>query len=98
MSNVLIGSQKTYPASLLLKFDGVNNSTTFTDSSKYNHTVTAYGNTCLKTAQSKSGGSSASFDGTGDYLIYSNGKSNFNLFNSITTPGKIFIPGELLCH
>jgi hypothetical protein len=54
--------------SALFNFDGANNSTTFTDSSSYNHVPTRYGNTIISTAQSKFGGSSAYFDGTGDYL------------------------------
>ena len=54
--------------SALFNFDGANNSTTFTDSSSYNHVPTRYGNTVISTAQSKFGGASAYFDGTGDYL------------------------------
>jgi len=53
---------------LLLHFDGANNSTTFTDSSSYNRTATAYGNAKISTTQSKFGGSSGYFDGSGDYL------------------------------
>jgi hypothetical protein len=54
--------------SALFNFDGTNNSTTFTDSSSYNHVPTRYGNTVISTTQSKFGGASAYFDGTGDYL------------------------------
>ena len=54
--------------SLLLKMNGANGSTTFLDSSQFGHTVTANGNAAISTAQSKFGGSSAYFDGTGDYL------------------------------
>lgn len=54
--------------SLLLHMDGTNGSTTFTDSSPSPKTVTAYGNAQISTAQSKFGGSSAYFDGAGDYL------------------------------
>jgi hypothetical protein len=54
--------------SALFNFDGANNSTTFTDSSSYNHVPTRYGNTVISTTQSKFGGASAYFDGTGDYL------------------------------
>lgn len=57
-----------WDVSLLLYGNGANNSTTFTDSSIYNHTITAYGNTKISTAQSKFGGSSMYFDGNGDYL------------------------------
>jgi hypothetical protein len=56
--------------SLLLHMDGSNGSTTFTDSSRNANalTVTANGNAQISTAQSKFGGASALFDGTGDYL------------------------------
>lgn len=54
--------------SLYLKMNGANGSTTFYDSSLYGHTVTANGNAQISTAQSKFGGSSAAFDGSGDYL------------------------------
>jgi hypothetical protein len=54
--------------SLLLHLDGSNGSTTFTDSSTNAFTVTAIGDAQISTAQSKFGGSSASFDGTGDML------------------------------
>lgn len=54
--------------SLLLPMDGTNGSTTFTDSSLNGLTVTAVGNTQISTTQSKYGGASGYFDGTGDYL------------------------------
>lgn len=54
--------------SLLLHGNGVNGSTTITDSSLSPKTVTAVGNAQISTAQSKFGGSSIAFDGTGDYL------------------------------
>ena len=64
--------------SLLLHGDGTNGSTTITDSSLTPKTVTAVGNAQISTAQSKFGGSSIAFDGTGDYCTtpYS---SAFNL-------------------
>ena len=68
--SLLASIPRTYPASLLLNFDGANNSTTFTDSSSYNHTGTAYGNAKISTTQSKFGGSSGYFDGTGDYVQF----------------------------
>jgi hypothetical protein len=85
MSSLLASTQKTYPASLLLRFDGANNSTTFTDSSIYNHTITRNGGTIISTAQSQFGGSSAYFDGTGDYLetasnsLFALGTSDFTV-------------------
>lgn len=54
---------------LLLHFGGADASTTFTDSSPYAEAVTASGNAQIDTAQSKFGGSSGLFDGTGDYLF-----------------------------
>lgn len=54
--------------SLLLHCDGADGSTTFTDTSGTPKTVTAGGNAQIDTAQSKWGGASALFDGSGDYL------------------------------
>jgi hypothetical protein len=63
----------------LLHFDGANGSTTFTDVKS--HTVTANGNAQISTAQSKFGGASGLFDGTGDYLV-------------ITDPGDLLLSGN----
>lgn len=54
--------------SLLLPMHGDNNGTSFVDQSPTPKTVTRYGNAITSTAQSKFYGSSAYFDGTGDYL------------------------------
>jgi len=54
--------------SLMLSMDGTNGSTTFTDSSLNALTVTPVGNAQISTTQSKYGGASGYFDGTGDYL------------------------------
>jgi len=54
--------------SLLLHGNGTNGSTTFTDSSSNVHTVTANGDAEISTTQSKFGGASMYFDGSGDYL------------------------------
>ena len=54
--------------SLLLHGDGTNGSTTFIDSSNNSHTVTPAGNAQISTTQSKFGGASMYFDGSGDYL------------------------------
>lgn len=51
---------------LLLHGDGTDGSTTITDSAPSPHTVTAGGNAQIDTAQSKFGGASILFDGTGD--------------------------------
>lgn len=53
---------------LMLHMDGADASTTFTDSELTPKTVTANGNAQIDTAQSKFGGASGLFDGTGDYL------------------------------
>jgi hypothetical protein len=71
------------PSVLLMHFDGTDGSTTFTD--EYGHTVTPSGNAQIDTAQSKFGGASAYFDGTGDYLSgtytsdFSFGTGNFTI-------------------
>lgn len=54
--------------SLLLHMDGANDSTVFTDNSSNNITVTRAGDAKISTTQSKFGGSSGYFDGTGDQL------------------------------
>lgn len=70
---------------LLLHMDGANNGTTFTDSSTAARTVTPSGNAKTSTTQSKFNGSSAYFDGTGDYLSIADtagiepGSSDFTL-------------------
>lgn len=56
---------------LLLHMNGPDASTTFSDSGVTGHTVTAIGNAQIDTAQSKFGGASGLFDGTGDYLTVS---------------------------
>ena len=53
---------------LLLHGNGADGSTTFTDASLAPSTLTAYGDAKISTAQSKFGGSSMYFDGTGDYV------------------------------
>ena len=66
------GNTKSYSGtgnvSLLLHGDGTNGSTSIVDDSIYNHTITAYGNAQISTTQSKFGGASMYFDGSGDYL------------------------------
>jgi hypothetical protein len=85
MSWLITGSEKTPvdpqfgSVSLLLHGDGTNGSTTIIDSSLSPKTVTANGNAQISTAQSKFGGASIAFDGTGDYLtIPSNADFNFD--------------------
>jgi len=54
--------------SLLIKADGANDSTVFTDSSNNNLNITTYDGAKISTADSKYGGSSAYFDGDNDYI------------------------------
>jgi hypothetical protein len=55
---------------LFLGMDGTDGSTSFPDSSASNHVMTANGGAQVDTAQSKFGGASGLFDGTGDYRDY----------------------------
>lgn len=75
-----IGAHDPYFSSnsLGLHFDGANNSTTFTDSSSNAFTITRVGDTKISTAQSKFGGASAYFDGSGDYLTCPTASGAFN--------------------
>jgi len=66
------GDQHWSNVSLLLRMDGSDASTTFTDSSATARTFTANGNAQIDTAQSKFGGASGLFDGTGDYITTPN--------------------------
>ena len=91
MSWLITGAEKTpvdpqfTSVSLLLHGDGTNGSTTITDSSPTPKTVTAFGNAQISTTQSKFGGASIAFDGTGDYLSVPSsasmqlGSSNFTI-------------------
>ena len=91
MSWLITGTEKyeTDPyrsqVSLLLHGDGTNGSTTIVDSSPSTKTVTAVGNAQISTAQSKFGGASLAFDGTGDYLqapssqAFNYGTENFTI-------------------
>ena len=73
LANIVLTGTTTgdayYPqVAALLHFDGTNGSTTITDNSKNNLTVTATNGAAISTAQSKFGGASVLFDGTNDYL------------------------------
>ena len=87
MSWVITGSEKTpvdlyrSQVSLLLHGNGTNGSTTITDSSPSPKTVTPVGNAQISTAQSKFGGASIAFDGTGDYLT-TQSSNEFNFGSS----------------
>ena len=68
MAKILIKKVETDPyinnVSLFLPFNS-----NFNDNSSNNFSVTAYGNAQISSTQSKFGGSSAYFDGNGDYLL-----------------------------
>jgi hypothetical protein len=66
---------------LMLHANGTDASTTFTDNSVSNHTLTANGDAQLDTAQQKFGTASGLFDGTGDYLSTPD-SSDFDLGSS----------------
>ena len=84
--------------SLLLHGNGTNGSTTITDSSLTPKTVTAVGNAQISTSQSKFGGASIAFDGTGDGLTVQQtalGTADFTIetwiyYNNGSTGGTIF--------
>jgi hypothetical protein len=81
MSWVITGSEKTpvdpqfTSVSLLLHGNGTNGSTTITDSSSRLNTVTASAGAQISTAQSKFGGSSIAFNGSGARLSVPNSNS-----------------------
>lgn len=77
--------------SLLLHGNGSNGSTTITDSGPSPKTVTAIGNAQISTAQSKFGGTSIAFDGSGDYLsIVNNAAFNFQS-SSFTVEAWVYV-------
>lgn len=67
------GEVSSVPASLLLRFEGENNSTSFKDSSVNALTLTANGNAKISTEQSKWGGSSGYFDGNSSVALGATG-------------------------
>lgn len=83
--NAWIGDTNFESVSLLLHMDGSNASTTFIDSSKNALSVTANGNAQISTAQSKFGGSSGLFDGSGDAAIITTGLNNFTMSGNAYT-------------
>ncbi|GEM_PF-1052658 len=67
---------------VLLHGDGSDGSTTFTDSGPLAHAFTVFGNAQIDTAQSKFGGASMLFDGTGDYIQMTSEHSDLDLGDS----------------
>lgn len=91
---------------VLLHMDGADASTTFTDSNAGGsaHTWTAAGNAQIDRSESKFGGASGLFDGTGDYIStpdhadFAIGSSDFTIdawFNCASASGTIFIAGQI---
>ena len=76
--------------SLLLHGNGTNGSTTITDNSPSPKTVTAVGNAQISTAQSKFGGASIAFDGSGDYLTIPD-SADWNLPNDFTIEAWVYL-------
>ena len=76
-------STDTYFANvqLLLPCNGTNQSTTFTDISSYNRTITRTGNVEISTSRSKWGGASAYFPGSGAWLYAPTGTGDFGTTN-----------------
>jgi hypothetical protein len=101
MSWVITGSEKTpvdlfrSQVSLLLHGDGANGSTTIVDSSPSPKTVTAEGNAQISTAQSKFGGASIAFDGTGDYVAIADASNSFTFGTGNFTIEFWFYPSNL---
>ncbi len=91
---------------VLLHMDGADASTTFTDDNAGGsaHTWTAAGNAQIDTADSKFGGASGLFDGTGDYVNtpdhadFTLGSSNFTIdlwFKCVAATGtSIYLAGQ----
>ena len=70
--------------SLLLNANGNNNSTTFTDSSTKNISVTSVGGAKISTAKSKFGGASIFFNGSTDGLVFPNTSNAFTFDSDFT--------------
>jgi hypothetical protein len=77
------GDQYYNSCSLLMHFNDANGSTTFTDNSPNNLTVTSVNGAAISTVQSKFGGSSLLLDGTNDYLSVAS-STVFNLTGDYT--------------
>jgi hypothetical protein len=100
-STVTMTGLDTYTR-LLLHMDGTDGSQAFVDSSTEAHSITAKGNAQIDTAQSKFGGASGLFDGSGDYLSLADsadwafGTGDFTIdfwvrFNALPASGRLQI-------
>ena len=89
---VAAGDEYLLNVSLLLKFNGANNSAVFIDDSLNTKTVVAHGNAKISTAQSISGVSSVYFDGIDGYLtVPSSPDFNFGV-GDFTIEMWVYIP------
>ena len=79
--------------SILLHGDGADGSTTFTDSGPDSRTVTAVGNAKVSTTQSKYGGASLYFDGSGDKATASASADFVFGTGDFTLEGWVYITG-----
>jgi hypothetical protein len=68
---------------LMLHLNGADESTTFTDDSDSDHTVSGFGTAQIDTAQSKFGGASLFLDGNSDYLSIPD-SSDWDIFATTT--------------
>jgi hypothetical protein len=93
-SGSIVGDTYYNSCSLLMHFSGSNGSTTFTDDSPNNFTVTSVNGAAISTAQSKFGGTSGLFDGTNDLLTIPN-NSLFDLSSGDFTIEFWFITNTL---
>ena len=89
------GDRNFSNVSLLLHGDGTNGSTTITDNSPSPKTVTAVGNAQISTAQSKFGGASIAFDGSGDGCTVSASSQTFNISQNTYTIEAFVYPNVL---
>jgi hypothetical protein len=87
----VVGTGRTYYDNLVLAMP-FNEATGFRDVSSRNRNPGAYGNVAISTAQSKYYGSSAYFDGTGDYLTLENSRDFYFGSENFTIEGWINIP------
>lgn len=75
---------------LLFRANGTDGSTSFADDSSHHFSLAAAGDAKIKTTQSKFGGSSAYFDGTGDSVKHTTAESSLNLSGDFTIEAWIY--------
>jgi hypothetical protein len=98
IANIIRNAKKTvtggdpyYSAvSLLLHMNGTNASTSFVNNGPNTLTIAAVGDAKISTSQSKLGGASGAFDGSGDLLIVSGNNSLFSFSGDFTVEGFVY--------